>query len=139
MKATDDIYIVLNKIGLNDEEIQKVTGKNRYLDTMLDVDIIKIIEYLYKNLRLTFKDIKNIVISNPWILNESFDRIDLLENIYKDIGIEGEKYRELLINFDRALSLNPKELYNKIECLMNKGYSKTDIGNKLIKSFYEFL
>ena len=59
-----------------------------------------------------------------------------LEEIYKTIGIKDEKYKKLINSFDKALSLNPKELANSVSNLQKEGYDYNSIGDILIKNPY---
>ena len=132
----DDIIKVLSKIGLEEYEIENVYSRNKYLEKLIDEDVKDIIKYLYTNCKLEMHDIKNLILKNPLILNESFSRIEALEKIYKEIGIEKEKYKLLINNFDKALSLNPMMLADNVKELNKKGYDYSDIGELLIKNPY---
>jgi hypothetical protein len=81
-------------------------------------------------------DIKKLILKNPLVLNESFNRINSLETIYKTLGIQNEKYRDLLNGFDKALSINPKDLAESVNEWQNKGYDYNAIGDMIIKNPY---
>jgi hypothetical protein len=81
-------------------------------------------------------DIKNLILKNPLILNESFSRIEALEKIYKEIGIEKEKYKLLINTFDKALSLNPMMLADSISNLQKNGYKNDRIADIIIEKPY---
>lgn len=139
MNVNDDVAKVLSKIGLEDYEIDNIFSRNKYLNTLIDEDVLEIVKYLYTNCKMEMKDIKKLILRNPFVLSESVNRINSLEPIYKTIGIENEKYRDLINNFDKALSLNPKELADSISNLKNQGYAYNRIGDILIKNPYLLL
>ena len=139
MNVNDDVAKVLSKIGLEDYEIDNIFSRNKYLNTLIDEDVLEIVKYLYTNCKMEMKDIKKLILRNPFVLSESVNRINSLEPIYKTIGIENEKYRDLINNFDQALSLNPKELADSISNLKNQGYAYNRIGDILIKNPYLLL
>ena len=64
---------------------------------------------------------------NPLILNESFERINALSDIYDKIGFCGEEYRKYIINFDKAFSLNPKDVIENVTKMMNDGDNLEEI------------
>lgn len=132
----DDIIKVLSKIGLEEYEIENVYSRNKYLEKLIDEDVKDIIKYLYTNCKLEMHDIKNLILKNPLILNESFSRIEALEKIYKEIGIEKEKYKLLINNFDKALSLNPMMLADNIRNLQKNGYKNEKIADIIMENPY---
>jgi hypothetical protein len=132
----DDITKVLLKIGLDDYEIYNVFLRNKYLKTSVDDDVLDVVKYLYTSCKLEMPDIKKLILKNPLILSESTTRMNALESIYKTIGIENEKYTYLINNFDKALSLNPKELADSISQLQENGYDYEKIADTIIKNPY---
>lgn len=136
MNINDDVAKVLLKVGLEEYEIDNVFSRNKYLNTLVDDDVLDIVKYLYTNCKMDMPDIKKLILKNPFVLNESFSRINDLETIYKTIGIENEKYKLLINNFDKALSLNPKELAESVSELKKEGHDYNAIGDMLIKNPY---
>lgn len=136
MNVNDDVAKVLLKVGLEDYEIDNVFSRNKYLTTLVDDEVLDIIKYLYTNCKMDMTEIKRLILKNPFVLNESFIRINSLETIYKTLGIENEKYRDLINNFDKAMSLNPKELADSVSELKKEGYDYNTIGDMLIKNPY---
>jgi hypothetical protein len=136
MNINDDIAKVLLKIGLEDYEIDNVFSRNKYLNTLVEDDILDIVKYLYTTCKMDMPDIKKLILKNPFVLNESFNRINDLETIYKTLGIENEKYKLFINNFDKALSLNPKELADSVSELRKEGHEYNAIGDMLIKNPY---
>ena len=61
--------------------------------------------------------------------------INLLSGIYKNIGFKGNDYKQYLIKYDKAFSLNPRVVYEKIESLANNGKNKSEIKNIIIEGF----
>lgn len=139
MNVNDDITKVLLKVGLEDYEIENVFSRNKYLKLSIDEDIMDIIKYLYTECKLDMPDIRKLIIKNPLVLNESFTRIEALEKIYKTLGIDNDKYKEFINKYDKALSLNPKELADSVSDLYKKGYAYNEIGDMLIKNPYIML
>ena len=139
MNVNDDITKVLLKVGLEDYEIENVFSRNKYLKLSIDEDIMDIIKYLYTECKLDMPDIKKLIIKNPLVLNESFTRIEALEKIYKTLGIDNDKYKEFINKYDKALSLNPKELADSVSNLCKEGYAYNEIGDMLIKNPYMIL
>lgn len=139
MNVNDDITKVLLKVGLEDYEIENVFSRNKYLKLSIDEDIMDIIKYLYTECKLDMPDIRKLIIKNPLVLNESFTRIEALEKIYKTLGIDNDKYKEFINKYDKALSLNPKELADSVSDLYKKGYAYNVIGDMLIKNPYMIL
>lgn len=136
MNVNDDVVKVLLKVGLEDYEIDNVFSRNKYLNTLVDDDVLDIIKYLYTNCKMDMPDIKKLILKNPFVLNESFSRINDLEEIYKTIGIENEKYKLLINNFDKALSINPKYLADSISDLQKEGYDNEKIADILVRNPY---
>jgi len=136
MNINDDVAKVLVKIGLEEYEIDNVFSRNKYLTTLIDDDVLDVVKYLYTNCKMDMPDIKKLILKNPFVLNESFSRINDLEVIYKTIGIENEKYKTLINNFDKALSVNPQELSNSVSRLKKEGHDNNTIGDMLIKNPY---
>lgn len=136
INMNDDITNVLLKIGLEDYEIDNVFSRNKYLKTSIEDDVLDVVKYLYTSCKLEMPDIKKLILKNPLILSESTMRMNALESIYKTIGIENEKYTYLINNFDKALSLNPKELANSVSELQEKGYNSEKIADTIIKNPY---
>jgi len=132
----DDITNVLLKIGLEDYEIDSVFSRNKYLNTSIDDDVLDVVKYLYTSCKMEMTDIKKLILKNPLVLSESITRINALESIYKTIGIENEKYTYLINNFDKALSLNPKELADSVSSLQQEGYNSEKIAEVIMKNPY---
>lgn len=136
MSINSDIEEVLVKLGLEDYEIDSVFFRNKYLNMSTDDEVKEIVKYLYTTCKMDMPDIKKLILKNPLLLNESFNRINYLESIYKALGIENEKYNKLLNKFDKALSINPKDLAECIIKWQQKGYTYEEIGDMMLKNPY---
>ena len=136
MNINSDVEKVLLKVGLEDYEIENVFSRNKYLNMSTDDEVKDIVKYLYTSCKMDMPDIKKLILKNPLVLNESFNRINSLETIYKTLGIQDEKYRDLLNGFDKALSINPKDLADSVNEWQNKGYDYNAIGDMIIKNPY---
>ncbi|MBE5812429.1 MAG: hypothetical protein E7314_02085 [Clostridiales bacterium] len=136
MNINDDVAKVLVKIGLEEYEIDNVFSRNKYLTTLIDDDVLDVVKYLYTNCKMDMPDIKKLILKNPFVLNESFSRINALESIYKTVGIENEKYKVLINNFDKALSINPQNLADSINVLQKQGYDNEKIADLIIENPY---
>ena len=136
MSSVDDVYKVLYKLGLNEDEAKKTFDTNTYLSKVLYTDVIDVIRKFMKY-GLTDKEIAEIAKQNPWMLTESFERMRYLEEYYKLVDITD--YRELLIKQPIAMSINPKELKDLIEKLKAEGKSNEEIKEMLINDFIKYL
>lgn len=136
MNINGEIENILSKIGLEDYEIDNIFSRNKYLSISIADDVLDIVKYLYTDCKMEMKDIKKLVLKNPLLLSESLTRIDALESIYKTIGIKNEKYIYLINNFDKALSLNPKDLADSVSKLQEKGYEYEKIADLIIENPY---
>ena len=133
MDTNDDVYILLYKLGLKDAEIQEINKVNVNLAKVLDIDVLQLLKYLEAQ-GLNIDEIIDVSKRNPWILTESFERLNWLEEHYKSIGIEKEKYKDLIIKYPIALSLNPMNVKLKIQELNEEGFSKEEIQEKFFSS-----
>lgn len=135
MTNKEKIFKVLYKIGLSEEEAQEVYKKNVYLSTALEKDLLQRIVWL-KGYGLTEEDIRKITIANPWILIEGAERINYLHTYYKSIGIDD--HGKLLKKYPIAMSLNPKDVKDKIEQLEQEGKNKKEIKEDILANFNQY-
>ena len=136
MDRTDEIDEYLNDFGLDAEDILSVKSRNKYLQITLEEDVIEVLGFLQNNCKLDKDEIKHLIINNPLILTESVQRISLLDTMYKNIGFTGKEYRKYINSFDKAFSLNPKGVFEKIESMAKRGKSRKEIKNIIIKNGY---
>jgi len=132
----DEIDIYLNKFGLDSDEIFSVKSRNKYLKITLTEEIDEVLIFLQRQCKLNKSDIRSLVINNPFILTESMQRIRLLDSIYKKIGFNSKDYKRYLNSYDKAFSLNPRVVFEKIEKLAKSGKDKNDIKNIIIDNSY---
>lgn len=133
MKNNEEIYEILNDLGLEDDEIKSVNRRNKMLATVLAEDVDEIVDFFKIKCELDKDDIARIIIKNPLILNESFERIDTLSKLYNSLGFSGEEYRKYIVNFDKAFSLNPKELVDRVSKMIKTGEKLKDIREYMVE------
>jgi len=136
MDKADEIEEYLNEFGLDTEDVLSIKSRNKYLKITLKEDITEVLEFLQTNCKLDKNEIKHLVLNNPLILTESMHRINILDTMYKQLGFYGKEYRNYLVSFDKAFSLNPKSVFEKIENMASNGKSKKEIKNSIIKNGY---
>ena len=134
MNNNDKIYKLLYNLGLEDNEIQEIYKVNVYLSKVLASDVLQLLKYFEEH-GLSVEEIMEVSIKNPWALTEDFQRLRWLEKIYSSIGIEGEKYKELIIKYPISVSLNPADVKDKINELEAEGMTKEEIKEKFFAEF----
>lgn len=137
MDKVDEVNEYLIEFGLDEEDIFSIKNRNDYLKVTVKEDMQRVLSFLQRNCKLSKKEIRHIIVNNPFILSESMQRISLLDSIYKNIGFKGEEYKEYLTTFEKALSLNPRGVFEKIESMASNGKTKNDIKSSIIKNGYE--
>jgi len=137
MTPLEEIYDLLNKkLNLSKEEIDKAVETNIYLKKVIAPDVFQVIKK-FEEFGLEDKDIAEIAKQNPWMLTESFERINYLKKFYK--LAELTDYKELLIKQPIAMSVNPIEVKGLIEKLQEQGKTNKEIRNILINNFTEHI
>lgn len=137
MTPLEEIYDLLNKkLNLNQEQIDKVVKTNTYLKKVIASDVFQVIKK-FEEFGLEYKEIAEIAKQNPWMLTESFERINYLKKFYK--LAELTDYKELLIKQPIAMSVNPIEVKELIEKLQKQGKTNEEIRNILINNFTEHI
>lgn len=137
MTPLEEIYNLLNKkLNLSKEEIDKVVETNIYLKKVIASDVLQVIKK-FEEFGLKDKEISEIAKQNPWMLTESFERINYLKKFYK--LAELTDYKELLIKQPIAMSVNPIEVKGLIEKLQKQGKTNEEIRNILINNFTEHI
>jgi len=137
MTPLEEIYDLLNKkLNLNKEEIDKAVETNIYLKKVIAPDVFQVIKK-FEEFGLEDKEIAEIAKQNPWMLTESFERINYLKKFYK--LAELTDYKELLIKQPIAMSVNPIEVKELIEKLQQEGKTNEEIRNILINNFTEYI
>ena len=128
--------LLKSKLGLNEEEIDKIIETNFYLKKVIKKDVIDVIS-VFENFGLTDNEIAEIAKQNPWMLTESFERIKYLKKYYEMIDLTD--YRELLIKQPIAMSVNPIEVKEEIEKLQASGKTNDEIRNILINDLTSYV
>ena len=137
MEPLEEIYDLLNKkLNLSKKEIDKVVETNIYLKKVIASDVFQVIKK-FEEFGLEDKEISEIAKQNPWMLTESFERINYLKKFYK--LAELTDYKELLIKQPIAMSVNPIEVKELIEKLQEQGKTNEEIRNILINNFTEYI
>lgn len=129
----NEIYNVLNDLGLDEEEISSVNKRNKLLNETTAAEVEDILNFFSVKCKLKKDDMARVIIKNPLILNESFSRINALSEIYKRIGFSGADYRKYILSYDKAFSLNPKEVLDNISKMMNEGKEIEDIKRIMLE------
>ena len=137
MTPLEEIYDLLDKkLNLSKEEIDKAVETNIYLKKVIAPDVYQVIKK-FEEIGLEDKEIAKIAKQNPWMLTESFERINYLKKFYK--LAELTEYKELLIKQPIAMSVNPIEVKELIEKLQKRGKTNEEIRNILINNFTEHI
>lgn len=137
MTPLEEIYDLLNKkLNLSKEEIDKAVETNVYLKKVIAPDVFKVIKK-FEEFGLEDKEIAEIAKQNPWMLTESFERINYLKKFYK--LVELTDYKELLKKQPISMSVNPIEVKELIEQLQQEGKTNEEIRNILINNFTEHI
>lgn len=137
MDSNKSVYKLLNKLGLQDAEIQEIDRVNVNLKLVIAKDVMRLIQYL-ESQGLSNTEIREISKGNPWVLTENFQRIRFLEQHYKTIGIQNETYKQLLIKYPIAISLNPINVKTTIEKLTQEGLNIEQIQEQFLNHFDEY-
>ena len=129
----EEIDKILSDLGLDEDEIKSVERRNKLLNQTTSEDVNDIVNFFSIKCNLGKDDIAKLIIKNPLILNESFERIDALYEIYKSLGFSRAEYKKYTINFDKAFSLNPKEVLDSVSNMLKDGYKVEEIKECLIE------
>lgn len=134
LKNDMEIHEILNQIGLDEDEIESINKRNKLLEETTSNEVNDIVKFFSVECKLKNDDIARIVIKNPLILNESLERINILAEIYEKIGFSGKEYEDYIINFDKAFSLNPKEVLESVSDMMEYGKELKDIRKIMVEN-----
>ena len=121
MAEDREIYEILDKLGLDDEEIKSINKRNKLLNETTAEEVSDIVNFFSIKCKLDEDDIARVIIKNPFILNESFDRINMLAEIYEKVGFSEQEYKDYIVNCDKAFSANPKDVVSGINAMINSG------------------
>ena len=137
MEKIDEIYSTLNDLGLDEEEILSVKKRNKFLNIATKEDINEIIDFFKIKCDMDKEEMALLVIENPLILNETLERFNTLLEIYEKIGFSKKEYKEYIKKFNRAFSLNPREVNENIFELTKKGKNLEEIKSIIINKSYD--
>lgn len=126
MEKIDDIYEVLVSLGLTNNEIVSISKRNKLIFSNTKDEVNNIIEFFKIKCDFSKDEIATLIINNPFILNEEPARINVLTNIYDEIGFSEKDYKEYVKNYNRAFSLNPRLVSESILTLIKNG---NDLNN----------
>lgn len=137
MSPLEKIYNVLyEKLELNKEEIDQIIETNIYIKKVISADIIQVINK-FQEFGLEDKQIGEIAKQNPWMLTESFERINYLKKYYN--LVELTEYKELLIKQPIAMSVNPIEVKELIEKFKQEEKTNEEIREILINNLSKYI
>ena len=137
MDKNDDVYIVLEKLGFVDEEIQRLAVMNIKLNKMIAEDVVERIKYLTQK-GLAIDEIKELASKNPKVLTNDISYFEMMEEKYIELGFEKNTLKQLLINFDRALTIEPVMIEVFKRTVEKKSYTKEQIQDELINNPYKY-
>ena len=138
LDKNDDVYILLRTIGMTDEEIDKAVEINTFLTKVLDTDIKQRLIWL-KEYQIDIDEARELINRNPYIIIENFKRIRILESIYQEIGFKKLEFKDLLMVFPYAFSINPIKLENLIEEYKSSNKTNEEIKRAILVSGEEKL
>ena len=131
MDKNDDVYIVLEKLGFIDDEIQRLVTVNTKLTKMIDEDVIERIKYLTGK-GLSIEEIKVLAGKNPDVLTKPVSYFEMMEEKYIELGFDKKSLKQLLINFDRALTIEPIMIDVFRRTVEKKEYTLEQIQDELM-------
>lgn len=137
MDRNDDVYIVLEKLGFVDEEIQRLAVENKKLNKMIDVDVVERIKYLTQK-GLTIDEIKELASRNPKVLTNDVSYFEMMEEKYTELGFDKRTLKQLLVSFDRALTIEPVMIEVFKRTVEKKGYTKEQVQEELINNSHRY-
>ena len=130
-------YEFLYTLDLTEEQIDKMFEENKHLFNVVANDIKQLVKFLMDNYKLSKEDIAKVSIENPWILTEDFQRIRILERVYKEVGISD--YRELLLKQPISMSVNPAKADKLIKQFKEERKTQEEIKEILLNNFTGYL
>ena len=137
MDKNDDVYRVLEKLGFIDKEIQRLAVVNTKLNKMIDEDVVERIKYLTQK-GLSIDEIKELASKNPKVLTNDVSYFEMIEEKYIELGFDKKVLKQLLINFDRVLTIEPVMIEVFKRTVEKKGYTKEQIQDELINNSYKY-
>lgn len=133
MDKNDEVYILLQKIGLTDEEIQEAVRVNRFLTKVIDTDIKKRLIWLSRY-NIGLDKVKDLIKENPFIIIEDFSRIKMIEDMYKSVGLENKDIKQVILSNPHSFSIDPIDLKRYIEGKKQNNISNEDIKKDILEN-----
>lgn len=128
----EEIYDYLRKYGFSKEELKEFENKNEkmYFTSMKEVQ--KNISFLISK-GLSKEETINVIRVNPYMLTVKDNRLNALENIYKEVlELSSTSIKDLLILNPNMFTESPIELQKIIDNLKEKNYETKLINNIII-------
>lgn len=113
----------LIRYGFSVEEIKNIMNTNEDINNITDKDINSIIELLEKY-NCKINHIKNIIITNPFLLTREIDEIEKSISALLDIT---DRVEILLDTNPFLLNIGERDINSTIRRLYNEGLKKEDI------------
>lgn len=132
MEKIDEIYEVLDSLGLTEKEMLSIRKRNKLIFSNTKEEVNNIIDFFRIKCDFSKDEMATLIINNPFILNEEPARINILANIYDEIGFSKKEYKEYVQTYDRAFSLNPRILSERVLSLMANGNDLNNIKKIII-------
>lgn len=135
MKEIDrSVYEVIeDTLKLNEEEIDRMYEKNKFLSRVIPSDIVQTIHF-FEKFGITREEMKQISLVNYWFLTESFERIRYIEKFLKIVDITDIRW--MAVNHPLSMSINPITIKDFIEKNRSEGKSDEKI-RELIKNDFD--
>lgn len=131
----ENVYNYLYDYGFNSKDLDNILDSNEEMFFANLTDVKKHINFL-EGKHLESKDIIKVVNSNPYMLTDREDRYNYLDNIYyKELEIDDESLKQLIINNPRTYSVNPARLREIINYMEELGYSKKEVREFLLINY----
>lgn len=131
----ENVYNYLYDYGFNSKDLDNILDSNEEMFFANLTGIKKHISFL-EGKHLESKDIIKVVNSNPYMLTDREDRYNYLDNIYyKELEIDDESLKQLIINNPKTYSVNPTRLREIINYMEELGYSKKEVREFLLVNY----
>ncbi|MBE6155117.1 MAG: hypothetical protein E7163_06095, partial [Firmicutes bacterium] len=128
-----NLFLYLRELNLTDEEIKYIEQNNQFI-YQTSKEHTKLVLDKLREKGITEIELKNLLVKNIYLVTETLDRINKLDNIYINyLNFSNEEIKYLLITNANTYSVSPIELKNIIDYLTNTGYS-IEIIKKFILS-----
>lgn len=129
----EEVYQYLHDYGFSAIELDRIEDKN---DNMFFTDVKEVRKNLtfLEEKYLEVEDIMELINDNPFMLTEKNNRLEAIDDIYCELGIDYESLKKILKNNSRAYTLSPIELNKIIKYLKDRNCSIRYIRDLFIKN-----